>query len=123
MVEKLEKAKIIPPYSPHFGSSRVTSLLHNLLRTKSVHRNSGLFKYGHGDKSIIWYWEFDAERRYFHEFRTIDYDAAIKYYKANKFTMWEGKETESGQEDDQEDGEEGERGGQDDEEERDPRRR
>ena len=37
--------------------------------------------------------------------------------------MWEGKETESGQEDDQEDGEEGERGGQDDEEERDPRRR
>ena len=88
MVDELEKAKVIRPYHPHFGSSRATALAHTLSRTKSVQRNSGLFKYGHGKKSVIWYWEFDVEKGYFHEFQTIDYEAAIKYYGANKFTMW-----------------------------------
>lgn len=28
-------------------------------------------------------------KRYFHEFRTIDYRAAVAFYKANKFTLWQ----------------------------------
>jgi len=51
-------------------------------------RNSGLYKLGHGGKSIIWYWEFDMEKRYFHQFKTIDYAAAVQFYEASKFTMW-----------------------------------
>jgi len=85
----LEKAKVIQPYVPLFGSSRASALLHILSRKKSVKRNSGLYKYGHGEKSIIWYWEFDVEKRYFHQFKTIDYAAAVRFYKANKFTIWE----------------------------------
>ena len=53
-------------------------------------RNSGLYKLGHGEKSFIWYWEFDMEKEYFHQFKTIDYAAAVQFYKANKFTMWWG---------------------------------
>jgi len=56
-----------------------------------VRRNSGLYKLGHGKKSVIWYWEFDMQRQYFHQFKTIDYAAAVEFYVANKFTMWEKK--------------------------------
>ena len=60
-------------------------------RKNSVRRNSGLYKLGHGKKSVIWYWEFDMQRQYFHQFKTIDYAAAVEFYVANKFTMWEKK--------------------------------
>jgi len=88
LVNTLEKAKVIRPYVPLFGSSRASSLLHVLSRKKSVRNNSGLYKVGHGEKSVVWYWEFDVDKRYFHQFRTIDYEAAVKFYEANKFTMW-----------------------------------
>jgi len=86
----LEKAKVIRPYVPLFGSSRASALLHTLSRRKSMRRNSGLYKLGHGEKSVIWYWEFDVEKRYFHQFKTIDYVAAAEFYEANKLMMrWE----------------------------------
>ena len=88
LVNTLEKAKVIRPYVPLFGSSRASSLLHVLSRKKSVRNNSGLYKVGHGEKSVVWYWEFYVDKRYFHQFRTIDYEAAVKFYEANKFTMW-----------------------------------
>ena len=54
------------------------------------------------------------EKRYFHQFRTIDYAAAVEFYKANKFTLW--------QEENREDGESNGKGDQvDAEEERDDR--
>ena len=53
-------------------------------------RNDGLYKLGHGEKSIIWYWEFDMEKRYFHQFKTIEYAAAVEFYEVDKFTMWWG---------------------------------
>jgi len=88
-VDRLEKAKVIRPYLPLFGSSRVSTLLHIFSRKKSVRRNSGLYQVGYGEKSVIWYWEFDVNKRYFHQFKTINYAAAVKFYEANKFTMWE----------------------------------
>ena len=70
---------------------------------------------------MIWYWKFDAKKQYYHQFRTIDYATAVRFYKANRFTMWETdkstmwsfndmlkfmKEEEEGDtEDNQEDGE------------------
>jgi len=87
-VNNLEKAKVIRPYVPLFGSSRASALLHILSHKKLVRSNSGLYKVGHGEKSVVWYWEFDVNKRYFHQFKTIDYEAAVEFYEANKFTMW-----------------------------------
>jgi len=98
VVNKLKKAGVIRRYYPHFGSSRVTTLLHTLSHKNSVRKDSGLYKRGHGEKSVIWYWEFDMEKRYFHQFRTIDYAAAVEFYKTNKFTLW--KEIEEDEEGD-----------------------
>ena len=109
MVNKLEKAGVIRRYYPLFGSSRVTTLLHTLSRKNSVRKDSGLYKLGHGEKSIIWYWEFDIEKRYYHQFTTIDYRAAVEFYKANKFMLWQeenGEGGESNREGDQVDAEE-----------------
>ena len=80
VVSKLEKAKVIRPYVPLFGSSRASALLHTLSRKKSVKRNSGLYKLGHGEKSVIWYWEFDVKERYFHQFNTIDFAIENEQY-------------------------------------------
>ena len=66
-------------------------------------RNSGLYKYGYGEKSIIWYWEFDVEKQYFHQFKTIDYAAAVRFYKANKFTMQKKEKEESDTEEEESD--------------------
>jgi len=55
------------------------------------------------------------EKRYFHQFRTIDYAVAVEFYKTNKFALWkeieeygegdgEGGEDED-QDNDQENGE------------------
>ena len=94
VVNKLERAKVIWPYVPLFGSSRASALLRVLSRTKSVRRNSGLYKLGRGKKSVIWYWEFDVEKQYHHQFRTIDYAAALEFYTSNKFMMWKGEDQE-----------------------------
>jgi len=98
VVNKLEKAGVIRRYHPLFGSSHVTTLVYTFFRKNSVRRNSGLYKLGHGEKSVIWYWEFDMEKRYYHQFQTIDYRAAVEFYKANKFTLW--KEIEEDEEGD-----------------------
>jgi len=103
VVNKLEKAGVIRRYHPLFGSSCVTTLVYTLSHKNSVRKDSGLYKLGHGEKSVIWYWEFDIEKRYFHQFRTIDYAAAVEFYKANKFTLW--KEIEEDVEGDGEGGE------------------
>ena len=97
MVNKLEKAGVIRRYHPLFGSSRATTLVYTLSRKSSVRGNSGLYKFGHGKKSIIWYWEFDMEKRYYHQFQTIDYRAAVEFYKANKFTLWQEENGEGGE--------------------------
>ncbi|KAF5359636.1 hypothetical protein D9756_003120 [Leucocoprinus leucothites] len=89
MVDKLDSARVIRPYHPRFGSSRATSILHTVSRRRSSGRKSGLYKFGHGDKSMIWYWEFDTEKRYFHEFKTVNYEEAMAFYKAEKFTIWD----------------------------------
>jgi len=106
VVNTLEKAKVIRPYVPLYGLSRASALLHILSRRNSVRRNSGLYKIVHGGKSIIWYWEFDMKKQYFHQVKTIDYAAAVRFYEANKYTMWQEEEDESDTEDNQEDGEE-----------------
>jgi len=68
MLNKLEKERVIRPYVPLFGSSRASALLRVLSRRNSIKRSSGLYKAVRKEKSVIWYWEFDREKQYFHEF-------------------------------------------------------
>jgi len=104
VVNKLKKAGVIRRYHSLFGSSCVTTLLHTLSRKNTARKDRGLYKRGHGEKSVIWYWEFDIEKRYYHQFRTIDYAAAVEFYKTKKFALW--KEIEEDEEGDGEDGDE-----------------
>jgi len=94
VVNKLKKAGVIRQYHPLFGSSHVTTLLHTLSHKNSVRKDSGLYQLEHGEKLIIWYWEFDMKKQYFHQFTTIDYVAAVEFYKANKFTLWQEENRE-----------------------------
>ncbi|KAF5353304.1 hypothetical protein D9756_007948 [Leucocoprinus leucothites] len=94
MVDKLEKLRVIRPYHPRFGSSRAASVLHAVSRQRLFGKKSGLYKLGHKDKSIVWYWEFDTEKRYFHEFETVNYEEAMALYEAKKFTIWDEDEDE-----------------------------
>ncbi|KAF5357219.1 hypothetical protein D9756_006360 [Leucocoprinus leucothites] len=107
MVDKLERAGAIKPYHPRPGSGYITSFLNTFSRRKPHGKNCGHYQLGCGDKSVIWYWEFDTEERYFHEFRTVSYTEAMAFYKAEKFTMWKdvAEGGDSDEEIDQEDGE------------------
>ena len=37
------------------------------------------------------------EERYYHQFQTTDYRAAVEFYKANKFTLWQEENREDGE--------------------------
>ncbi|KAF5356988.1 hypothetical protein D9756_006359 [Leucocoprinus leucothites] len=87
-VDKLEKAGAIKPYHPQLGSGYIAAFLNTFSRRKEAGKNCGHYELGRGDKSVIWYWEFDTEERYFHEFRTVNYAEAMAFYEAEKFTMW-----------------------------------
>jgi len=72
----------------HFGLNYATAFAHTLLCTKSVQRNSRLFKYGYEKKLIISHWKFDIKKRNLLEFYTVVYEIAKKIYKENKSTRW-----------------------------------
>ncbi|KAJ3569975.1 hypothetical protein NP233_g4709 [Leucocoprinus birnbaumii] len=89
LVDAMEQGGIIRPHHTQLGSSRAAFLLHNLSRKKTTGKGSGQYKIGHGEKSMVWYWEFDTQKRYFHEFRTLDFPKAMALYRTEKFKMWE----------------------------------
>ncbi|KAJ3564597.1 hypothetical protein NP233_g8188 [Leucocoprinus birnbaumii] len=113
-IKKLEIGGVIRPWHPRLGSSRASSLLRSFSSSKSHGNNLGLYKYGHGDKSVIWYWEFDTKERYFHEFQTVNFKEAMAFYKANKFTMWDWDDSDADTGDS--DGNDGKRTGESQEE-------
>lgn len=84
MLKKLEKSGAVKPYHQNF-SAGLTSIYRSFSRPG---RSSGQYKLGHGEKSIFWYWEFDTEKRYFHQFRTLDLEEAMRVYRTEKFRMW-----------------------------------
>ncbi|KAF5354171.1 hypothetical protein D9756_007127 [Leucocoprinus leucothites] len=96
MIDKLERLRVIRPYCPRFGSSRAASVLHTVSQQRLSSKKSGSYKVGHGDTLVVWYWEFDTEKRYFHEFQTVNYEEAMAFYRAEKFTMCNFDEEEDG---------------------------
>ncbi|KAF5356867.1 hypothetical protein D9756_006441 [Leucocoprinus leucothites] len=94
--EALERTRIIRPCHPRLGSSRAIFAFYAVPRRKPSGKKFGLYKFGQGDKSMIWYWEFDKEKRYFREFQTVNYEEAMAFYRAGKSTMWDLDEDEDG---------------------------
>ncbi|KXN81186.1 hypothetical protein AN958_05875 [Leucoagaricus sp. SymC.cos] len=87
-VEELEKLNVIKPYHPNFLST-IISIPRVFSQRRELKKVSRRYKMGHGDKAIYWYWEFDMEQKYYHEFLTLNFEEAMKIYETEKFKMWE----------------------------------
>jgi hypothetical protein len=87
MVKKLEDLNVTKPHCPQLPSA-LASTPHAYSRRKPHGKSSGLYDLGHGEKSVVWYWEFDTEKRYFHECQTVNFTEAMKIYEKSKFDMW-----------------------------------
>ncbi|KXN83787.1 hypothetical protein AN958_01064 [Leucoagaricus sp. SymC.cos] len=87
MVQKLEKLRVIRPYHPSL-SSPLAYFLQVLLSRRNHVKCCASYELGHGSRAVYWYWEFDMEQKYFHEFRALDFVKAMKIYKKEKFEMW-----------------------------------
>ncbi|KXN80735.1 hypothetical protein AN958_08104 [Leucoagaricus sp. SymC.cos] len=81
LVNKLETLGVIKPYYP-------PATIESQLIEKQAEK-CGQYKLGHGDKAVYWYWEFDTESQYFHEFQALDFVEAMGLYQTEKFRMWD----------------------------------
>jgi hypothetical protein len=88
LVERYEIIDVARPYHPKLPSP-LASTPHAFSRREPSGKSSGLYELGHGEKSMIWFWEFDTDIGYFHEFRTVDFEEAMKIYEKSKFDMWD----------------------------------
>ncbi|KAF5356784.1 hypothetical protein D9756_006416 [Leucocoprinus leucothites] len=82
--EKVGSIKAFHPLAPSFLESMI-----NMYSRHKACKCHGLYKIGGGEKSVILYWEYDKQRRYFHQFRAVDYERAMRIYKAEKYRMWD----------------------------------
>jgi hypothetical protein len=87
MVKKLEDLQVIKRYNIQLPFSP-TSTSPTFSRQNPFRQSSGLYTLGYGERSVVWYWEFDMEKRYFHEFQTVSFTEAMKIYEKSKFDMW-----------------------------------
>ncbi|KAJ3562076.1 hypothetical protein NP233_g9802 [Leucocoprinus birnbaumii] len=80
MVRHFRELGIIKPYHPNLLSN-FASAVRALTTEKAKGKNYGRYKPGQEERSVIWYWEFDMELEYFHEFQSLEFDDAMKAYK------------------------------------------
>ncbi|KAJ3560572.1 hypothetical protein NP233_g10750 [Leucocoprinus birnbaumii] len=88
VVKKLEKLGVIRPYYPDLPLSFASIRRSFSRQPRSGNPTCGQYKLGCGDRAIYWYWEFDAEKRYFHQFDTLDFVKAMKVYQEQKVSFW-----------------------------------
>ncbi|KAJ3575698.1 hypothetical protein NP233_g923 [Leucocoprinus birnbaumii] len=48
----------------------------------------GLYQFGHGCRSIIWYWEYSPNDNYYQEFQSTSLHEGIQKYHEEDFTSW-----------------------------------
>lgn len=87
-VKQLEKLGVIKAYHPKLPSSLASIRASISRQSRQGQPITGQYKLGHGDKAIYWYWEFDTERQYFHQFDTLNFMEAVEFYQAEKFNFW-----------------------------------
>ena len=84
MVKKYKQANVIQRYYPNW-SSRIKFPF----RSKTQGRfESALYRMGHDEKSIFWYWEIDYELGHYREFETIDLAEGEKRFREEDFAQW-----------------------------------
>ncbi|KAJ3576813.1 hypothetical protein NP233_g169 [Leucocoprinus birnbaumii] len=75
--------------SYHFKLPSAVAAVNNLFFIHKPGKKRGLYELGRGEKSVIWYWEFDAKKQYFHDFVTVDFTEAMGIYKSEGPKIWE----------------------------------
>jgi len=95
MIKQRERANVIRRYHPNL-TSKVKSLFRNKSRDGV---ESGLYRMGHGEKSIFWYWELNHKLQYYRHFRAIDLVEGERVFREQDF----GPGSEWGSEDDDDD--------------------
>ncbi len=82
MVKKRQEAGLVQLRHPNLTSQ----VLSKLFRSKSQKMfDSALYRIGHDEKSIFWYWEIDYKLRQYREFRTTDLAKGEKRFKEEIF--------------------------------------
>lgn len=82
-VDKLEKLGLIKSFLP----SDVAPMYNYQDSRHQSGTSYGLYELGKGEKSVVWYWELDLEKRCYHEFKTINFAEAMGVYTAQKDKM------------------------------------
>jgi len=84
MVKLRRRGNIIQRYYPSL-TSRVKSFFRGKPRERF---ESALYRMGHGEKSIFWYWEIDYGLQHYREFRTIDLAEGARLFREEDFDSW-----------------------------------
>src|SRR5690348_3375835 len=84
MVKMREQGNIIQRHSP----SLISRLKSFFWDQPPEHFESALYRMGHGEKSIFWYWEIDYELGHYREFRTVDLAEGERRFREEDFGSW-----------------------------------
>ncbi|KAF9445802.1 hypothetical protein P691DRAFT_734370 [Macrolepiota fuliginosa MF-IS2] len=86
-VKRWEKCGIIQPYYPNF-TSWFKSFFPRNSQDKVI---SGLYRMGHGPKSVFWYWEINFEEEYYQDYVAADLAEGERIYREERFDLWPKK--------------------------------
>ncbi|KAF9442347.1 hypothetical protein P691DRAFT_765312 [Macrolepiota fuliginosa MF-IS2] len=84
VIKRWKECGIIRPYYPSIGS-RFKSLVAKKDQDKLIF---GLFRMGHGPKSIFWYWEVNLKAEYYQDFIATNLAEGEKIYREERFDLW-----------------------------------
>ncbi|KAF9445547.1 hypothetical protein P691DRAFT_762386 [Macrolepiota fuliginosa MF-IS2] len=84
VIKRWKECGIVQPYYPNL-TSRFKSLISKKSQGNFI---SGLYRMGHGTKSIFWYWEINLKGGYYQEFQAADLDEGDRVYRDERFDLW-----------------------------------
>jgi hypothetical protein len=56
--------------------------------TRKIGCEAGLFLFGHGSKSVFWYWEIDSVGRTYRHFESADLERGMEAFQAENWALW-----------------------------------
>ncbi|KAF9441856.1 hypothetical protein P691DRAFT_811951 [Macrolepiota fuliginosa MF-IS2] len=83
-IKRWKECGIIQPYYPNL-TTRFKSLVSKKSQGKLI---SGLYRIGHGPRSIFWYLEIDFKEEYYQEFLAADLAEGERAYREEQFDLW-----------------------------------
>ncbi|KAF9442582.1 hypothetical protein P691DRAFT_681180, partial [Macrolepiota fuliginosa MF-IS2] len=86
-IELWKECGIIEPRYPNL-TSRFKSVIPRKSQGNVI---SGLYRIGHGPKSVLWYWEINLKEEYYQEFLAADLAEGERVYRGERFDLWPTK--------------------------------